>query len=111
MSQPFVVFVDVDDTLIRHVGPKRIPIPGTIRHVRELREFGATMFCWSTGGADYARDAAESVGVADCFDGFLPKPNVMLDDQAVSDWRQCVEVTPSESAGRQGADYLTMIGR
>lgn len=111
MSQPFVVFVDVDDTLILHVGSKRIPIPGTIRHVRELREFGATMFCWSTGGADYAREAAESVGVADCFDGFLPKPNVMLDDQAVSDWRQCVEVTPSESVGRQAADYLTKIGR
>jgi hypothetical protein len=111
MTQPLVVFVDVDDTLLRHAGTKRIPMPASIRHVRELHQAGATMFCWSTGGATYAREAAESVGVAECFDGFLPKPNVILDDQAVTDWRQCVEVTPSESAGRQAADYLTMIGR
>ena len=35
-----VVFVDVDDTLIRSVGPKRIPIPRVVDRVRSLHGDG-----------------------------------------------------------------------
>ena len=105
MSQPLVVFVDVDDTLVRHVGAKQIPMPGVVDHVRQLSQAGAVLYCWSTGGAEYARSMADLVGLAECFVAFLPKPNVMIDDQAVSDWRQCIEVTPSESTSRTLRDY------
>jgi len=110
MPLPLVVYVDVDDTLVRHAGTKRIPIPSTIAHVRLLATAGAEMWCWSTGGKDYARSMAEDLGIADCFVGFLPKPNVLIDDQSVSEWRQCVEVRPG-ALGTGINDYGERIGR
>jgi hypothetical protein len=35
-----VVYVDVDDTLVRSVGSKRIPIPAAIEHVKDLAGAG-----------------------------------------------------------------------
>ena len=46
-----VAFVDVDDTLVRSVGSKRIPIPHVVQRVRELHSSVAQLTCWSTGGA------------------------------------------------------------
>ena len=106
-----MAFVDVDDTLLRHVGAKSIPIPGVVSHVRTLHESGVVLYCWSTGGASYAREMAESVGIGDCFAAYLPKPNVIIDDQSVADWRQCVEVGPGEAIGRTVAEYLRLLGR
>lgn len=94
--RPSVVFVDVDDTLIRSVGPKRIPMPAVVSRVRELHAAGAEMYCWSTGGAAYAKAAADELGIAGCFVGYLPKPDVMIDDQAVAEWRGCRLVRPGE---------------
>ncbi len=71
---PTVVYVDVDDTLVRSVGTKRIPIPAAVRHVRALFEQGAELYCWSSGGADYARQSAEECDIADCFRAFPPGP-------------------------------------
>src|SRR5579884_2117058 len=68
-NTPLVVYVDVDDTLVRSVGAKRIPIKPVIDHVR------------SSAGADYARSAAEELEIAGCFLDFLPKPNILIDDQ------------------------------
>ena len=81
------MFVDVDDTLVRTVGSKRIPMPRTIERVRELYASGATSYLWSSGGADYARESSIELGIEECFVGFLPKPNLMIDDQEVLDWR------------------------
>ena len=33
---PLVVYVDVDETLIRSAGSKRIPIPNVVAHVKQL---------------------------------------------------------------------------
>jgi len=93
-----VVFVDVDDTLLRDIGGKQIPIPATVRHVRTLHDQGATLYCWSSGGAEYAKTSAEWLGIADCFVAFLPKPDVMIDDQALSEWRTLRIVHPNEVA-------------
>ena len=90
-----VVYVDVDETLVRNYGRSRIPIPAVIAHVRELFEAGAELYCWSSGGADYARESAREVGLEDCFSAFLPKPHVMIDDQPVSDWRRLVYLHPN----------------
>ena len=69
-----VIFIDVDDTLVPSVGTKRIPMPSVVAHVRRLHASGATLFLWSSGGADYCRITATELGLADCFSGFLPKP-------------------------------------
>ena len=94
-ASPLVVYVDVDETLVRNYGTSRIPMPGTIRHVRALFEAGAELYCWSSGGAQYARQSAEECGLADCFRAFLPKPQVMLDDQPVGEWRRLIYVHPN----------------
>ena len=70
-----VVFVDVDDTLVRSAGTKRIPMPRTVARVKQLHAQGA------------------EPGINDC--AFLPKPAVIIDDQPVGDWRYCRHELPS----------------
>lgn len=105
MPGPLVIYVDVDDTLVRTIGTKRIPMPAVVEHVRTLADEGATLYCWSTAGGAYAEATAQELGIADCFVAFLPKPNVIIDDQDVSDWRGCVEVGPLAVAGANSEDH------
>lgn len=91
-----VIYVDVDDTLVRSVGTKRIPMPGVVAYVRRLHRSGATLYLWSSGGADYCRSTAEDLGIADCFAGFLPKPTLYVDDQPVAEWRDCRHLHPAQ---------------
>ncbi|OQY50849.1 MAG: hypothetical protein DRR08_12540 [Candidatus Parabeggiatoa sp. nov. 2] len=88
------IFVDVDDTLVRSYGTKRIPITATIEHLKALKKQGAQLYCWSSGGADYAKKSAEEFGIADLFIAFLPKPQVIIDDQNINDWKRFVQVHP-----------------
>jgi predicted HAD superfamily phosphohydrolase YqeG len=99
------IFVDVDDTLVRSIGTKRIPIPAIIQHVRDLHAQGAVLFCWSAGGAEYAKRSAEELEIAQCFSAFLPKPNVFIDDQDVINWPCSVLIHPSSCVGRSLEDY------
>jgi hypothetical protein len=92
--RPLIVYIDVDDTLVRSVGSKRIPMPRSIARVRELHARGAALYLWSSGGGDYARQSAEELGIAECFVAFLPKPDAYVDDQAFVDWRDCRHVLP-----------------
>jgi FMN phosphatase YigB (HAD superfamily) len=94
---PRVVFVDVDDTLIRSVGPKRIPMPAVVAQVRALHETGALLYLWSSGGAAYAEASARELGLHACFAGFLPKPDAYIDDQPVQDWKYCRHVLPANA--------------
>jgi len=89
-----IVFVDVDDTLVRSAGSKRIPITPVAERVVALKQAGATLYCWSTGGAAYAREVARELGLEHCFVAFLPKPTIMLDDQPPAEWRLCRHVHP-----------------
>ncbi|MUV13337.1 DUF705 domain-containing protein [Noviluteimonas gilva] len=91
------VFVDVDDTLIRSIGTRRIPMPAVVESVRALHRAGVTLYLWSTGGADYARASAVELGIEQCFVAFLPKPDAYLDDQSVADWRDCRHVLPGNA--------------
>jgi len=95
MLAPLIIYVDVDDTFVRSYSSKRIPIPAVLQHVRDLWLQGAELYCWSSGGADYAQASAAEFGIADCFVTFLPKPNVLIDDQDVSDWRTLLQVHPA----------------
>ena len=106
---PLIVYVDVDDTLVRSAGSARIPMPGAIAHVRQLKQQGAELYCWSSGGAAYARSSAEELGLADCFSAFLPKPHILLDDQPVGEWRRMAQVHPNGCAGQSLDSYRRMI--
>ena len=91
-----VIYVDVDDTFVRSYGIARIPMPAVIGTIRQLYAQDETLYCWSSGGADYARASAEEFGIAGCFQAFLPKPDVLLDDQAIADWRRLRQIHPNE---------------
>ena len=91
-------FIDVDDTLIRSFGSKRLPMDATVRLVRSLHIAGATLYCWSRGGAAYAKASATEAGVEACFTAFLPKPDVLVDDVTPDAWGLRV-VHPNEAAG------------
>ena len=104
------VFVDVDDTLVRTAGSRRIPISATVERVRELHALGAELYLWSRGGAEYARSVAVELGLEPCFKAFLPKPELLVDDAQVAAW-QAVEVHPSECQGRSGEDLLARLPR
>jgi predicted HAD superfamily phosphohydrolase YqeG len=108
MSRQLCIYVDVDDTLIRSSGSKRIPMPSVIRHVRELYDQGVLLYCWSSGGADYARQSATEVGIADCFAAFLPKPNIIIDDQHVTEWPQFSYVHPASCLTFE--EYCSSLG-
>jgi cation transport ATPase len=95
--RPRVVFVDVDDTLIRSVGSKRIPMPAVIDRVRALSSEGVVLYLWSSGGAEYAEACAAELGLKACFAGFLPKPDAYLDDQPVHEWKYCRHVLPGNA--------------
>ena len=84
---PPVIYVDIDDTLIRSFGSKRIPMTPMVERVKELKDAGATLYCWSSGGAEYARSSATELGIESCFTGFLPKPDILLDDMRLQRWR------------------------
>ena len=91
-----VAFVDIDDTLIRTVGTKRMPLPHVVNRVRELAAEGTVLFAWSSGGAEYAKEVATELEIATHFAGFLPKPTLMLDDQSPSEWRYFKVQHPNE---------------
>lgn len=102
---PKVIFVDVDDTLVRTFGSKRIPISSVVDHVRALHDAGFQLYCWSSGGADYARESAAELGLAHCFLAFLPKPHVMIDDQHPKDWTTTTWIHTNEAGSRSPDDY------
>lgn len=106
---PLVIYVDVDDTLVRSVGTKQIPMTETMAHVRQLHANGAELYCWSSGGAAYAREVAGRLGIANLFTAFLPKPQILLDDQAVSEWRRLRLVHPMQCENETVETYRLSI--
>jgi rhodanese-related sulfurtransferase len=104
-----IAYVDVDDTLIRSSGAKRIPMSSVVDHVRELHRRGVILYCWSSGGAEYAQTSARELGLDACFSGFLPKPNVLIDDQAPAAWHRFVCVPPNEAVSKTLDDYAAIL--
>lgn len=107
--QKFIIYVDVDDTLVRTYGGKRIPIPATINHLKKLKEQGSDLYCWSSGGTDYAQLIASELNISHLFTAFLPKPNMLLDDLEFKDWKYLVEVHPLSCESNSLDDYKQQI--
>ncbi|MCP4977391.1 MAG: hypothetical protein GY931_14650 [Maribacter sp.] len=106
---PFIIYVDVDDTFVRSHGTKRIPIPIVIEHIKSLKAQGATLYCWSSGGSEYAKNSAVEFGILECFESFLPKPMVILDDVELSNWRNLIEIHPNECPNNTIESYKKKI--
>lgn len=51
-----------------------------------MKEAGAALYCWSSGGGDYARASAAELGLEQCFVDFLPKPHTLIDDVSFELW-------------------------
>ena len=109
-TPPPAIFVDVDDTLVRSFGGKRLPIVHMIALVRSLSEHGAELYCWSTGGADYARRTAEELGLTECFRTFLPKPSLVLDDLGLATWN-LIQLHPAECGSLTATEVLARLER
>ncbi len=105
MTPSKIVYVDVDDTLVRSFGSKRIPMSEMVSLIPKLAEQGATLYCWSSGGAAYARSTAEELGIAECFTAFLPKPQMLIDDVSIAQWN-LTELHPNECRGVDLAELL-----
>lgn len=101
-----VIFVDVDDTLIRSFGTKQIPIPNAIRYVRAMFDCGNILYCWSRGGAEYSREIATKLGIDDCFVAFLPKPDIALDDRLAKLLDHCEFIHPNSAMPPPVATHL-----
>ena len=81
-----IVYVDVDDTIVRWAGSKAIPRTLIIERLRERAARGERLFLWSRAGDQAAREVAERLGVADLFEAFLPKPELLIDDEPITEW-------------------------
>jgi hypothetical protein len=104
-----VAYVDIDDTLIRSFGSKRIPMTEMVRQVQELHRDGVQLYAWSSGGGEYARTSAQELGIENCFQAFLPKPNVIIDDQAPAEWRRLIHVPPAAAVSKTAAQYVSKL--
>lgn len=71
------VFVDVDLTLVDHLG---VLLPNAVEAIQILYDGGCHLFLWSTGGAAYCRQVAERADITHLFEAFLPKPDIYIDD-------------------------------
>lgn len=110
MPRPLIIFVDVDETLVHNIGTKQIPKPAVINHVKNLAKEGAILYCWSSGGGEYARDVTRGLRIDDLFQGFLPKPDVMIDDTVLSEWKYLLEVHPNQCSTESVDSYRDKLG-
>jgi len=108
-NRTLVVYVDVDDTLTRSAGTKVLPVPGVVEHVKDLAQSGATVYCWSAAGAEYARSTAQMLGIELCFVGFLPKPNILIDDQETTAWKRFTVVHPLNLSRGSIEEYRRLV--
>lgn len=102
-----VLYVDVDDTLVRSFGSKRVPVTHVVALIRELKG-RASLYLWSRGGAEYARQTAAELELADCFEAFLPKPDLLIDDAQFGSWG-LRELHPNACHGRTVDELLTSL--
>jgi phosphoglycolate phosphatase-like HAD superfamily hydrolase len=71
------IFVDVDLTLIDANGNL---LSGASEALATLKNKGCHLFLWSTNGAEYAQKIAKLNGLTNLFEGFAPKPDIIIDD-------------------------------
>jgi cation transport ATPase len=91
-----VMYVDVDGTLERKFLGFEKSNKTMVDAIRRLHAEGMQIYIWSTGGAGHARDAATKCGVEELCAGFLPKPNICVDDKPPSRWKDFKRLKPRQ---------------
>jgi len=71
------ICVDVDQTLIDANGKL---LAGACEALVKLKDKGCHLFLWSTNGAEYASNVAQINGLKDLFEGYVAKPDIIIDD-------------------------------
>ena len=71
------IFVDVDLTL---VDANRNLLKGAAEALKALKDRDCHLFLWSTNGAEYAKKVAGLHGLTGLFEGFVAKPDIIIDD-------------------------------
>jgi hypothetical protein len=96
-------YIDVDGTLERKILGIEVPLKNVAQGLQLLKREGALVFLWSTGGVQHARKAAREAKIEKYVDGYLPKPNVYVDDKPVAKWKDCERWKPRKLAKVAGA--------
>ena len=87
-----------------------MPMPKVVTHVKRLAaQGGIELYCWSMAGSEYARATARELGIEECFAAFLPKPNVLIDDQEIGTWKRFVVIHPLGVVDRSVEDYKKLV--
>lgn len=71
------IFVDVDLTLVDH---NQNLIDGVRDALQRLVDRGCHLYLWSSAGKRYAESTALRFDLADLFEGYAPKPDIVIDD-------------------------------
>lgn len=103
MAENLVFYVDIDDTLIRSFGSKRIPISRMVEHVRYLAAQGCKIYLWSRAGDEYVRQTAIELELLDIVTACLSKPNIVIDDENL--FEKISYFHPNEAASKTISDY------
>jgi hypothetical protein len=69
---------------------------GAREALTRLKEGGCHLFLWSTGGADYCRKVARINGLENLFEGFVAKPDILIDDMPATCATQFIYNVQSE---------------
>ena len=59
--------------------------------------------------AEYAKASASEFGIAECFLAFLPKPEILLDDRSLDEWRRLIAVHPNTCVSMTLDDYRAKL--
>ena len=71
------VFVDVDLTLVDANGQL---LDGALEGLRKLKDRGCHLFLWSSVGMEYSQRVAKAHNLEAMFEGYCPKPDIIVDD-------------------------------
>lgn len=99
-----IYYIDIDDTLIRTVGSKAIPMVRTIEFINSINQSNDSIYLWSRGGAEYCRQIAEKLNITSNIKGYLPKPDVLIDDCDISQWNFMTVIHPNSIPATQQGD-------
>jgi len=109
MSKTYSIYIDVDETFLRNYGSKQIAIPHMIEHIKTLYQEGARLYCWSSGGANYAHNKAKEFGIEECFVAFLDKPHAIIDDMKCQNWNKLIEIHPNQCRDANLEMYIKIL--
>jgi hypothetical protein len=100
-----IIYVDANALFTQAADATRTPAQSVIKHVRSLHLAGVELYCWSAAGGAFCEEVVREMGLEACFRACLPKPNVIIDRERVTEWTSLVHSHPSDCRFRTITDY------